>query len=137
MIDRSFLSVPGNRPDRFDKARAAGADVTLIESGRGPWNLMALASSDIARIAFGSIEFPIDSGIAGERDEVLFARSQIVRVSRLAGLPPATDIEWAQRVVTAASDVRDIAVRVDGKLVDRPVIERARAIVASARRGAK
>jgi citrate lyase subunit beta/citryl-CoA lyase len=34
MIDRSFLFVPGNRPDRFDKARAAGADVTLIERAR-------------------------------------------------------------------------------------------------------
>jgi len=31
MTDRSFLFVPGNRPERFDKACAAGADVTLVD----------------------------------------------------------------------------------------------------------
>ena len=264
MTDRSFLFVPGNRADRFDKAFAAGADVTLIdledavaagekaaareavrrwldpskpvhlringadthwfredlsllgsdglsgivlpkaeepdavaaihraapdlpvialiESARGLWNLMTLASSGIARIAFGSIDFQLDLGIAGERDELLFARSQIVLVSRLAGLPPpidgvtvalddpvaladdidyarrlgfggklsvhprqveainagflppAADIEWARRVIAAAAEVQDNAVRVDGKLVDRPVIDRARAILQSAER---
>jgi citrate lyase subunit beta/citryl-CoA lyase len=267
MTDRSFLFVPGNRPDRFDKARAAGADVTLIdledavamadkvaardavrgwldaakpvhlringadtdwfrddlallavpgiggvvlpkaedpatiaeikcvapglpvialiESARGLWDLMALASSGIARIAFGSIDFQLDLGIAGERDELLFARSQIVLVSRLAGLPPpidgvtvalddpaaldddiayarrlgfggklavhprqveainagflppAADIEWARNVIAAAAQARDNAVRVDGKLVDRPVIERARALLQAAQRTAR
>src|SRR6476620_2342195 len=28
---RSFLFVPGNRPDRFDKAAAAGADVVVVD----------------------------------------------------------------------------------------------------------
>jgi hypothetical protein len=28
---RSFLFVPGNRPDRFDKAAAAGADVVIVD----------------------------------------------------------------------------------------------------------
>lgn len=27
----SYLFVPGNRPDRFDKALAAGADVVIID----------------------------------------------------------------------------------------------------------
>ena len=31
MTDRSLLFVPGNRPERFDKARAAGADITLMD----------------------------------------------------------------------------------------------------------
>ena len=28
---RSFLFVPGNRPDRFDKARASGADLVICD----------------------------------------------------------------------------------------------------------
>ncbi len=261
MIPRSFLFVPGNRPERFDKACAAGADVVLldledavaaadkaaardaagawlgptksvvlringadtdwfaddmplltrpgvsgvmlpkaesaeainairraapglpvialIESARGLANLSLLASSGIARIAFGSVDFQLDLGITGERDELLFARSQMVLASRLAGLPPpvdgvtvalddaaaladdiayarrlgfggklavhprqveainrgclppAADVEWARRVVAAAADARDNAVRVDGKLVDRPIIDRAQAILES------
>lgn len=267
MTDRSFLFVPGNRPERFDKARAAGADVTLIdledavaapdkeaaraavagwldgvrpvylringadtdwfgldlpllasagvrgvvlpkaedpaavaevrraapgrpvialiESARGLHNLEALAAAGIARIAFGSVDFQLDLGIAGERDELLFARSQIVLASRLAGLPapidgvtvalddaaalhddiayarrlgfggklavhprqvdainagflpPAADVEWAQRVVAAAEAAGGNAVRVDGKLVDRPIIDRARAMLDAAARGAR
>jgi citrate lyase subunit beta / citryl-CoA lyase len=267
MTDRSFLFVPGNRPERFDKACAAGADVTLIdledavaagdkaaaraavagwldaskpvhlringadtdwfdedlpllaspgvggvvlpkaedvaaieairraaprlpvialiESARGLWNLEKLGASGIARIAFGSIDFQLDLGITGERDELLFARSHIVLMSRLAGLPapidgvtvalddpavladdityarrlgfggklavhprqvegintgflpPAADVEWARRVVAAAAEVRDNAVRVDGKLVDKPIIDRAHAILKSAGRASK
>lgn len=266
MTDRSFLFVPGNRPERFDKACAAGADVTLIdledavatgdktaarnavkdwlgtkgvylringadtdwfrddlpllaspavlgvvlpkteepdavatvrraaggkpvvaliESALGLWNLGRIASSGIARIAFGSIDFQLDLGISGEREELLFARSQMVLVSRVAGLPPPVDgvtvalddpaaladdiayarrlgfggklavhprqieginagflpppaeVEWARRVVEAAAAVKDNAVRVDGKLVDRPVIDRAHAILKSAERAPK
>lgn len=266
MTDRSYLFVPGNRPERFDKACAAGADVTLIdledavaagdkaaarnavngwlgakgvylringadtdwfrddlpllaspavlgvvlpkteepdavatvrraaggkpvialiESALGLWNLGRIASSGIARIAFGSIDFQLDLGISGEREELLFARSQMVLVSRVAGLPPPIDgvtvalddpaalaadiayarrlgfggklavhprqieginagflpppaeVEWARRVVEAAAVVKDNAVRVDGKLVDRPIIDRAHAILKSAERASK
>jgi len=264
MTDRSFLFVPGNRPERFDKACAAGADVTivdledavappdkaaaraavrawldpdrkvylringadtdwfqddvallalpgvrgavlpkaehsaavseihaaapglavvaLIESALGLRNLEPIAAAGIARFAFGSIDFQLDLGIAGERDELLFARSSIVLVSRLAGLPPpvdgvtvalddpaqladdvayarrlgfggklcihplqveavnagflppAADVEWAQRVLAAADAASGNAVRLDGKMIDKPVIDRARAIVKSAQR---
>lgn len=267
MTDRSFLFVPGNRPERFDKACAAGADVTLIdledavapadkaearaavrtwlnasravylrlngadsqwfeddlpllalpgvrgamlpkaehasavtaihtaapgcpvvaliESATGLRNLESIAAEGVARFAFGSIDFQLDLGIAGEREELLFARSSLVLVSRLAGLPPpidgvtvalddaaqladdiayarrlgfggklcihprqveavnagflppAADIEWARRVIEAADRAQGNAVRLDGKMIDRPVIDRARAILQSARRIAK
>jgi citrate lyase subunit beta/citryl-CoA lyase len=266
MTDRSFLFVPGNRPERFDKARAAGADVTLIdledavaapdkaaaraavrgwldasrpvylringadtewfdddlallgrpgvagivlpkaehgsaigavaaaapgapvvgliESAVGVRSLDALAAAGAARFAFGSIDFQLDLGIPGEREELLFARSALVLVSRLAGLPPPVDgvtvaiddagrldddiayarrlgfggklaihprqvaainagflpppadVAWAKRVLAAAEAAGGNAVRLDGKMVDRPVIERARAIVRAAARGA-
>ena len=264
MTERSYLFVPGNRPDRFEAASRAGADVVLIdledavapadkaaarraasewlaasrpahlringadtewfdedlllltlpgaqgvmlakaeevapltavqraatralplipliESARGLWNVMALASAPgVARLAFGSVDFQLDLGIDGEREELLMARSQLVLASRVAGLlppldgvtmtlddmealsrdvayarrlgfggklcvhprqvavindgflPTATEVAWARRVVAAAAAAEDNACRVDGKLVDRPVIDRARAILRTA-----
>ncbi len=264
MTDRSFLFVPGNRPERFDKACAAGADgtlidledavappdkaearaairtwlgpsravylringadtdwfqedlallarpgvkgvvlpkaehsapiteihaaahgvpvVALIESALGLRNVESIAAAGVARFAFGSIDFQLDLGITGEREELLFARSSLVLVSRLAGLPPpidgvtvaldepaqladdiayarrlgfggklcihprqvaavnagflppAADVEWAKRVLDAADQAAGNAVRLDGKMIDKPVIDRARAILQSAER---
>lgn len=262
MSDRSFLFVPGNRPERFDKACSAGADVVIIdledavappekaaareavrrwltpdksvhlrlnaadtewfdddlalvnadgvrgvvlpkaesadhiseiqrrsgsaprimpiiETARGLWKALEIASaSGVERLAFGSVDFQLDTGIHGEREELLFARSQLVLVSRVAGrlppvdgvtvalddeallvddvararslgfggklcihpkqvatinvgfLPPAAEVAWARQVVEAAARSGDNAARVDGKLIDRPIINRARAILA-------
>ncbi len=260
MTDRSYLFVPGNRPERFNAASRAGADVVLIdledavapvnkadarsaaaewlgrqpaylringadtewfvadlallhlpglqgvmlakaetveaiaairdaaatalplipliESARGLWNVMALASAtDVSRLAFGSVDYQLDLGIDGDGDELLTARSQLVLASRVAGLLPPIDgvtmtlddpdalsrdvkrarhlgfggklcvhprqvaainegfrpspaeLNWAQRVVEAAAQAGDNALRLDGKLVDRPVIARARALL--------
>lgn len=55
MSDRSLLFVPGNRPERFDKAYAAGADVVLLDledavapdyKAAAPTPLQRTASSD-------------------------------------------------------------------------------------------
>lgn len=263
MSQRSFLFVPGNRPARFDKACAAGADVVivdledavvgaekaaardaarawlqaggrawlrlngtdtawhaqdlqlldlpgvlgvmlpkaerredlqalveraagrplvpLIESALGLWRAFELASvPGVTRLAFGAVDFQLDTGIVGEGDELLYARSQLVVVSRAAGLlapvdgvtvaledadalaadvararslgmgaklcihpqqvavvnraflPRPEEITWARQVVAAALAAQDNAVRLDGKLIDRPIIERARALLAAA-----
>ncbi len=264
MMDRSFLFVPGNRPERFDKAYAAGAHAVildledavapadkpraresvrawldasrpawvringpesewfgadlallalpgvhgivvpkaedaaalrevrshaaegarllpLIESALGVWHAETLASAPgVARLAFGSVDFQADTGIAGDGDELLFARSQLVLASCVAGrlapvdgvtlalddaqalaadverarllgfggklcihprqvaavnagfAPPQAQLAWARRVLEAAEASGDNAVRLDGKLVDRPVIERARALLREA-----
>lgn len=31
MVFRSYLFVPGNRPDRFEKARQSGADAVILD----------------------------------------------------------------------------------------------------------
>ncbi|HET9652169.1 MAG TPA: CoA ester lyase [Usitatibacter sp.] len=262
-MERSFLFVPGNRPERFDKACATGAHavivdledavapadkaaardalhtwlhsgkrawvringresewfdedlafaahesvvgvmlpkaeevdairalhahapdvriVPLIESALGLWRAEELAQEEgVERLAFGSVDFQLDAGIEGDGDELLFARSQLVIASRVAGrlapidgvtlalddadalaadvrrarrlgfggklcihpkqvagvnagfAPDADEISWARRVVSAAEASGDNAVRLDGKLIDRPVIERARALIAEA-----
>lgn len=55
--------------------------------------------------------------------------SQVAEVN--AGFAPAADeIDWARRIVAAAVQAGGAAVQVDGKMVDRPVLDRARAILA-------
>jgi citrate lyase subunit beta/citryl-CoA lyase len=184
---RSYLFVPGNRPDRFAKACAAGADAVVldledsvatgdkvtaraavaawltpaqpvlvrinvansecflddlklggkpgiagvllpkaervedvrvvtahfgsatpillqIETAQGFWNALALASAEhVQHLVFGSIDFQLDLGMNAEEEELLYFRSQIVLVSRLAGIESpvdgvTTDIDAVERV---------------------------------------
>ena len=174
-IARSYLFVPGNRPDRFDKACAAGAgaviidledavpaadkskarvaveawvspahpvvlringvssnwfrdDVTccrmpgiqavmlpktegvdhlrrveellgqaipilpLIETARGFAAALEIARDRaVERLVFGSLDFQIDVGIPGDQEELLYFRSQLVLISRLAGIQAPVD----------------------------------------------
>ena len=174
-ILRSYLFVPGNRPDRFDKALAAGADAVIldledavppaekasarrhvagwlspdhpaivrvnafdsewfrddlavcgragvagvvlpkaeradhvqaivdqvdavtsilpiIETAQGMWHAEALARwPRVQRLLFGSIDLSIDLNLSGEEDDLLYYRSRIVLVSRVAGLQPPVD----------------------------------------------
>jgi citrate lyase subunit beta/citryl-CoA lyase len=64
----------------------------IVETARGFWNVSALAHTpNVGRLMFGSIDFQLDLGINGEGEELLYFRSQLVLVSRLAGLPPPVD----------------------------------------------
>src|SRR6266403_1112911 len=157
---RSYLFVPGNRPDRLAKACAAGAkmaaraavaawltpaqpvlvrinvansewfrdDLKLggkpgiagvllpkaesiedihivaghfgtdapvlpqIETAQGFWNALAMArAGGVQRLLFGSIDLQLDLGMAAQEEELLFFRSQIVLVSRLAAIQSPVD----------------------------------------------
>jgi citrate lyase subunit beta / citryl-CoA lyase len=172
---RSYLFVPGNRPERFAKACASGADVVIVdledavpdgqksfardtvaswlsadrpvhvrvngtntawfeedvaailrpgvagvvfpkaegggplaalaallpdpvrilpivETAAGVWNVLEIASSPkVERLAFGALDFQLDTGITGEGEELLYARSRIVLASRVAGVFPPLD----------------------------------------------
>jgi citrate lyase subunit beta/citryl-CoA lyase len=174
-IARSYLFVPGNRPDRFAKAYASGAhaviidledaipaaeksaardaaanwinpaqrvliringaetawfrdDVTMcrlpgvaaimlpktdrvehlrrvqellgnpvpivpfIETALGFSNVREIARDEaVNRLVFGALDFQLDLGIQGDRDELLYFRSQLVLVSRLACIQPPVD----------------------------------------------
>lgn len=263
MIHRSYLFVPGDRPDRFDKALASGADavildledavsekdkgrareavagwlsphrpvyvrtngvatpwfeddleavnrpglmgavlpkserpeqlkrvaaelpgsvgvIALVETALGVWEARSLAETPrVTRLAFGSVDFQLDSGIKND-DELGYARSLLVLASRVADILPPLDgvttavgdagllasdvarasrqgfggklcvhprqveavnagfapteeeIGWAERVLEAAKTSKAGAFRIDGELVDQPVIERAKAVVALA-----
>ncbi|MEO8485889.1 MAG: CoA ester lyase [Betaproteobacteria bacterium] len=160
-------------------AVAAGRHLyPLIETAAGFDAMRTLASATgVERLVFGSIDFQHDLDIAGDDEALLRFRSEIVLVSRLAGIrapvdgvtiaiddadalradaerarrlgfgaklcihprqvaiverafrPTGAEREWARRVVEAAQRARGAVVAVDGRMVDRPVLLRAREIL--------
>jgi citrate lyase subunit beta / citryl-CoA lyase len=263
-VPHSYLFVPGNRPDRFAKACAAGADAVIIdledavppaekaaareavadwldpahpvllrvnsavtewfagdaalcrkpgvaavmlpkteqpdhvqrleeiagghvpvlpmiETAGGFSKALEIACDPSAiRLVFGALDFQLDLGIQGDTDELLYFRSHLVLISRLARIaapvdginteiddperlrattlrairlgfggklcihpkqiphvnacfqPTEEDIEWAKRVLDAATASRGAAVAAGGELVDRPIIVRAERILRDA-----
>lgn len=273
---RSYLFVPGNRPDRFDKALASGADVVILDledavapaekpaarssietwlraaTGRVAVALRINAASTewfagdldlcrqpgvaavllpkaervehiaqtaaalaagtavipiietaigirqaehlaaataVQRLAFGTLDFAADLGLNveddGAQEELASFRSHLVLVSRLAQVQPPIDgvttalddaarldadarrarrfgfgaklcihprqieavhrafaptpgeREWARRVLAAIANSGGAAVQVDGRMVDRPVVLQAEAIIALAARNTR
>lgn len=260
-LPRSYLFVPGDRPDRFDKALAAGADMIVldledavapdrksearesvaawlspdrniclringpdtdwfeddmklsttagvvaimapkietadlinrvvsgaqgripvlpfIESAAGYWNMREIAGTPgVQRLVFGTLDFLLDLGMSARGDQLNSIRLQMVLASRLADISPPvegvtqdikdtgvlrddalrarslgfggklcihpaqvtvvndcfsyteTEIAWARKVVAAAERSGGTVVLVDGKMIDKPVIERARLIL--------
>ncbi|MFO1320514.1 MAG: CoA ester lyase [Burkholderiales bacterium] len=64
----------------------------LIETAQGFHNASTIAArKQVQRLVFGTIDFQVDMGIDGEGDELLFFRSQLVLISRLAGLEAPVD----------------------------------------------
>lgn len=162
-------------------ARLPGREaIGLVESVAGYAQLQALAAVDgLSRLAFGSVDFSLETGIADEGDALTAVRTGIVMASVLAGLEPPIDgvsveftdadlisqhalrslclgfggklcihprqipsvnaafrpskaeEEWARRVMDVFSRSGGAAVALDGKMIDRPVVERARRIVAN------
>ena len=139
-------------------ASAPGKDLLpLIESAQGFDALRSLSGAPgVQRLVFGSIDFQADLGIEGDDDALLYFRSQLVLASRLAnleapvdGVTPAigddaavardaararrlgfgAELEWAQRVLAAAQASGGAAVAVDGRMVDAPVLLRARTLL--------
>ena len=149
-----------------------------METALGIWNARALAQAPLVeRLAFGAVDFMLDTGISGEQEELLYARSRLVLASRVASILPPVDgvtmalddltrlqedvvrarrlgfggklcihpkqvetinqgfvpteaeLAWARRVLEAADSTGVGALRLDGELIDRPEIERARSIL--------
>jgi len=66
--------------------------LALVETAVGLSQLAAIASAPgLSRLVFGSVDFSADIGCAHEPEPLLFARSQIVLASRLAGLAAPID----------------------------------------------
>jgi len=91
--------IPGNYPV-----------VALIESAAGVRALEKILTIDsVKRIAFGAFDFALDIGCQPVANALLFARSQLVLLSRVAGRPgpwdsPATEISDVEAIAESAAD---------------------------------
>ncbi|SDD74382.1 citrate lyase subunit beta / citryl-CoA lyase [Paraburkholderia lycopersici] len=164
------------------RARAGLHLVPLLESAAAFAAIHEIASAPgVERLAFGTVDFQVDTGIGGDGEELSYFRSLMTFASRVAGIGSAVDgvtttiddaeaIEaaarrarrfgfggrlcihprqiapthrgfapameervWAQRVIDAADASSGSATVLDGKMIDAPVIQRARLILAAAR----
>lgn len=98
--------------------------IALVESARGLADARHIAeTANVARIAFGSIDFCADIGCAHIREALLAARSELVLASRLAGLAAPVDgvttsIDDAGAISADARHARDLGF--GGKLAIHP-----------------
>ena len=102
MIARSYLFVPGDRPDRFDKALAAGADAVIVDLE----DAVAPAAKAAARAAVGawlSTEKPIVLRINADTTEWFADDLRLARAPGVAGilLPKAERIDGALQAICA------------------------------------
>jgi citrate lyase subunit beta/citryl-CoA lyase len=75
-----------------ERVPSATAILPLIETAKGFWNMSALAVAErVQRLVFGSMDFQIDLGISGDDEELLYFRSRLVLVSRVAGILAPVD----------------------------------------------
>jgi citrate lyase subunit beta/citryl-CoA lyase len=85
------IMLPKSETAEDIQAVAAGIPViALVETARGMANAREIARH-AQQLAFGSIDYCADLGLAHIREALLAARSELVLASRLANLPPPLD----------------------------------------------
>lgn len=138
-MTRSYLFVPGNRPERFAKAIACGAGAVILDLE----DAVPAAGKHAARAAVcqwlhehdgaawvrvngtDTEYFADDARALGFGAKLCIHPNQIDAVER--GFAPSDeDMRWARAVVDAFERAGGSAVRLEGKLIDLPVVERAR-----------
>lgn len=66
--------------------------VPIIETAAGLWNVLEVAKgSRVERLAFGAVDFELDSGMRDEGGVLAYARSRVVVASRVACVAPPID----------------------------------------------
>ncbi|HTP96395.1 MAG TPA: aldolase/citrate lyase family protein [Burkholderiales bacterium] len=105
---------------------------------------LALASRAAGRlppVAGVTVAFADESALRADMERALahgFAAKLCIHPKQIAPLhalltPSPDELAWAQRVLAAAEAAGGAAVQLDGRMVDKPVIERARRIAQRAR----
>lgn len=116
--------------------------------------LLCFRSQLVVASRVASIDAPVD-GVSTALDDPGRLRADTLRARRLGFggklcihpkqvahvnecfRPGADEVAWAKRVLEAASAAKGAAVAVDGKMVDRPVILKAQAILSESERHAR
>jgi citrate lyase subunit beta/citryl-CoA lyase len=106
------------RSELVMQSRAAGLPVPVdgVCAAIGDADALAADTARARRFGFGA--------------KLLIHPSQVAGV-HAALAPSAEELAWARRVVEQAAAARGAAIAVDGKMVDRPVLERAQRVVAA------
>lgn len=87
-----MLLPKAERVDDVASASPRAPIFPIIETALGYSRLAELAGGPrVQRLLFGAIDFKHDMGIDGDREELLFFRSQMVLVSKLAGILSPVD----------------------------------------------
>lgn len=134
---------------------AAGKSlIGLIETVRGVADLRAVAAAGLSRLAFGTVDFCLETGIEGQGAELDFVRAQLTLQSCLCGLAPPVEgvtVEIKSPEVLEADIARARRYGFGGKLCIHPAqveavnagfspsperIDWARRVVAAAAHGA-
>ncbi|MRX06481.1 CoA ester lyase [Pseudoduganella sp. FT25W] len=104
--DVAGLVLPkAERVDDIASASAGAPVYPLVETALGFSRVNDLARAPrVQRLLFGAIDFKHDMGIDGDRDELLFFRSQVVLASKIAGILSPVD-----GVTTEIDDLEKIA----------------------------
>jgi citrate lyase subunit beta / citryl-CoA lyase len=73
-------------------SRLGAPVIPTLEPALGAWNARALAETPgVERLAFGPVDFRLDTGILGEGEELLYVKTRMVLASRVAGILPPLD----------------------------------------------
>ncbi len=98
--------------------------IALIEGVQGLFDLRQLvAVPALARVAFGSVDFGVDSGIEDVGEALTSIRVQVVLASRHAGIAPPIDgvsLEFSDAAVIERDARRSRALGFGGKLCIHP-----------------
>lgn len=115
------------KTERFDDVASASSTAPLyplIETAVGFSRVAELcAGPRVVRLMFGNIDFSLDMGILGDREELLYYRSQMVLLSRLAQLQPPVDgvtIAFDDAVRTEGDALHSRRLGFGGKLCVHP-----------------
>ncbi len=115
---------PEEMPGVADALGRDAAIIALIETARGVLGAAKIADTDrVARLAFGSVDLALDTGVEDEEAGFLAARSSLVLASRAAGLAGplegvTVDVRDAERA--GADAVRARRLGFAGKLCVHP-----------------
>lgn len=133
---RVVALIPGNEDLALDLGVEPEPDVM-----RSTHSLLLLAARAEGKLALGTLGSPAGFGdLNAYRERVLLSRrfgfsggtcihpSQVPILNEVYA-PSAQEVEWARRVVAASEAAGGDVTQLEGRMVDRPVVERARAVL--------
>ncbi|MEU5271566.1 HpcH/HpaI aldolase/citrate lyase family protein [Streptomyces hygroscopicus] len=145
----AIAQVPGVARLLFGSVDLA-LDMDLVPSGPDEPELLWARSALVVASRAAGLPAPLDGVYTQLDDEAglaaaarrsrglgfggrLCVHPRQVGVVHRAWLPTDAELEWARRVVRAAGDRDGAAVRVDGQMIDRPRLRRARSLLGAHR----